>query len=203
MDNLTPFRKPGAEVHDLRDHALDHLSYIRKTMEGAGEFTAVPGWGLVAVGLSALVSAVFAHGLKGSEWLNVWLVEAVIAGLIAGWSIDRKSRRAEQLWFVGPGRRALLCFTPTVAVAAILTVWFVSMDIYAPLPGVWLSLYGAALLAAGTYSVRPVPVSGAVFMLLGLVTLFLPAGMARAAMIFGFGGVHVLFGLWIARRYGG
>ena len=66
-----------------------------------------------------------------------------------------------------------------------------------------LLLYGTALVAGGALSVRIVPVMGLAFMALGIAALGAPAAWGNAFMAAGFGGLHIVFGLVIARRYGG
>ena len=73
-------------------------------MESAAEFTAVPGWGGVAMGITALVAALVASQQSTPRaWFGVWLVEAVIAVAIAGPASARKAHRANSKLFSGPG----------------------------------------------------------------------------------------------------
>jgi len=88
-------------------------------------------------------------------------------------------------------------------VGMLLTVLFVERELQAFLPGTWMLLYGTGVVTAGTYSVRIIPVMGAAFMALGACTLFAPPEWATALMMAGFGGLHIVFGTLIARRYGG
>jgi len=103
----------------------------------------------------------------------------------------------------GPVRKLILSFSPPMLVGVLLTVLYVNRALESLLPGSWLLLYGTGVVTAGTYSVRIVPVMGAAFMLLGACTLFAPAAWATALMMAGFGGLHIVFGTLIARRYGG
>ena len=73
----------------------------------------------------------------------------------------------------------------------------------AVLPGVWLLLYGTAIVTGGAFSVRIVPVMGICLMALGSMALFSPAAWGDLFMAAGFGAVQIAFGIWIARNYGG
>ncbi len=197
-----PASKSGPIPIDAR--AADHLRYIRETMESAAEFTAVPGWGGVAMGLSALAAAVVASlQTNPRAWFGVWLVEAVIAVAIAAPAAATKAHRANSKLFSGPGRKFLLSFAPPVIAGGLLTFAFYSSGALAMLPGVWLLLYGAAVVTGGAFSVRVVPVMGLCLMALGGCALFAPPAWGDFFMAGGFGLVQVAFGIWIARHYGG
>lgn len=192
-----------ASPQPLADRALDNLRYIRATMERAGSFTAVPGWGMVAIGTSALAASyIAARQVSFLDWLVVWLVEAMLALAIGGWTMVRKSRAANDPILTGPGRRFGLSFLPPVAVGALLTVALYLGGDRRLIPAVWLLLYGTGVVTGGAFSVPVVPVMGVGFLALGGAALF-AAGATNWLLAAGFGGLHIVFGLWIARRYGG
>lgn len=201
---LNPGTEPPApEAPDLSDRALDNLRFIRETMEQAGSFTAVPGWGGVAMGITALAAAWIAS-LQPTHraWLTVWLIEAIVGATIAAVTLHAKARRNEVPLFSGPGRKFTLAFTPPVIVGAVLTAAYAIVDypaLYAP---TWLLCYGAAVITAGAMSVRIVPVMGFLFMLTGAAAVLLP-DFKDTLLAAGFGGLHIVFGLIIARRHGG
>jgi hypothetical protein len=188
----------------LHDRAMDNLSFIRSTMERATSFTAVPGWGGVAMGGTALIAAGIA-ALQGTRnaWLEVWLGEAVLAGTIGSFAMARKARRAEGSMLSRPARRFLLSYTPPIVVGALLTLVLYRGGLFRALPGLWLLLYGTGVVTGGAFSVRVVPVMGLCFMALGAVALVAPAGWGNWMLAFGFGLLHILFGIIIARRHGG
>ena len=203
MRSTDPLRRTDAPVA-IDDHARENLRFIRETMERAGSFTAVPGWGGVALGITALGAAVVASRQASSEaWLTVWLIEAAIAIAIAGWSTLSKARRAHDSLLTGPGRKFALSFVPPIFVGAILTYVLFHAGFAAAIPATWLLLYGTGVVTGGAFSIRVVPFMGLCFMVLGTVAFFCPAGWSDALLAIGFGGFHIVFGTVIARSYGG
>ncbi|HLZ91224.1 MAG TPA: hypothetical protein VKQ28_05875 [Candidatus Acidoferrum sp.] len=204
MAFLSPLRTAERQPIPIDARAADHLRYIRETMERAAEFTAVPGWGGVAMGLTAIVAAwVAAHQRSPRGWLTVWLLEAFVAVAIAASSAATKAHRANGKLFSGPGRRFLLSFTPPILVGGLLTFALPQAGVQAALPGVWLLLYGTAIVTGGAFSVRVVPVMGLALMGLGAFALFAPSSWGDAFMAAGFGVLQIGFGWWIARHHGG
>jgi hypothetical protein len=188
----------------LHDRAMDNLRYIRETMERASSFTAVPGWGQVAIGVSALAATYLAaHQPTARGWLGIWLAEAIIALLIAGWLMDRKARALGAPLLSGPGRKVAFSLSPPMIVGALLTVVLFRSGLTGAIPGVWLLLYGTGVVTGGMFSVSIVPVMGVCFMVLGAGALFAPASWGNWLMAAGFGGLHIIFGTIIARKYGG
>ena len=188
----------------LHTYAMDELRFIRKTMEGAGRFTAVPGWGGVLMGLSALATTA-AAGVPRNEprWLALWLGDAALAAAIALVAIARKAGRSGSPLVAAPARRFAFASLPPLAAGAVLTAVFAESGIIARLPGLWLLLYGAGLTTGGALSVRVVPIMGLLFMAFGVAAFVAPTDWGPLFMAAGFGGLHIGFGLLIARRYGG
>ena len=204
MAHPEPLRSASRAPIPIDARAADHLRYIRETMERAGEFTAVPGWGGVAMGVTALVAAFFAsRQVTAERWLSIWLIEAFVAVAIAAPAAATKAHRANAKLLSGPGRKFLLSFAPPIVVGGLLTYALSHAGLHALLPGVWLLLYGTGIVTAGAFSVRVVPIMGLCLMLLGAAALFVPRGTGDLFMAFGFGLVQIGFGVWIARRYGG
>jgi hypothetical protein len=188
----------------LHDRALDNLTFIRQAMERAGSFTAVSGAGIVAIGVIAMGAAWFASRQPSANgWLAVWIAAAAAAIVIELTLTSRKARAMGMPMVSGPGRKFALAFTPTLLAGAILTAALTPAAPRDLLVGTWLLLYGAGVTAGGALSVPVVPVMGASFMAAGVVALLLPATAANWMMLAGFGALHIVFGFFIARRYGG
>lgn len=208
MASVHPIRPRAAEPIPLHDHAMDNLRYIRETMERAGSFTAVPGWGGVAMGVTALVaSAVAMRQTSVRAWLATWMVEGVLAIAIGLLAMGRKARAAGLPMWSPPVRKFVFSFVPPLVVGAALTMVLWRAGVVAAIPGVWLMLYGTGVITGGAFSVPVVPVMGACFLIEGALAMFPLAAWSMpwndVWLGLGFGGLHILFGTIIARRYGG
>ena len=204
MASIRPIREVPQDPIPLHTHALDNLRYIRETMERATPFTGISGSGEIAIGATALVASVIAAQQSNFKlWLAIWLAEALISLLIAGWSMDRKSRAVGMPLVSGPGRKVVFSLSPPIIAGGLLTIVLVRAGLTNAIPGMWLLLYGTGVITGGMFSVRAVPAMGLCFMALGAIALFSPPTFANWFMAVGFGGLHVLFGAIIVRRYGG
>jgi hypothetical protein len=200
------FAQPIRVIKDpvpIDSRAADNLRFIRDTMERAASFTAVPGWGGVVIGVTALGAGAVAIGRPPREQFFLWLSEALLALAIAGLALRMKSKRLALSLQSRPARRALLSFVPPLLAGAILTAVLYHLHIFGVTPGLWLLLYGAAVVTGGAFSVRIVPVMGLCFMFVGALSLLAPAEWGNIFLTLGFGGLHIAFGIVIARRYGG
>jgi hypothetical protein len=198
-----PTTAHSAEPVTLQSHAIDNLRYIREAMESSASFTSVPGRGGMLMGLTALAAAATAEWLLPARWLEIWLADAVLAFAIGGWAMARKARAQGVRLSRGVGRRFLLSLSPPRAAAALFTVALTRLEVTELVPATWLLLYGAAVITGGAFSVRLVPAMGACFMVLGLAAIVTPHAWSNALLAAGFGGLHLIFGGIIARRYGG
>lgn len=185
------------EIHAL---ALDNLRYIRRTIEGAGSFTAVSGAGGIWMGATAIIAAFVAAQQRTPEaWLNVWIAEAILAltiGSIAAWLKARRTLSAS-------ARKFVLALLPSVFAATLLTVLLARNNLTQHLPAVWLLLYGTAVVSGGSVSVRVIPLMGMCFLGIGSLAVFAPVAWGNWLMAVAFGGVQVVFGAIVARRFGG
>ena len=183
---------------------LDQLQFIRHTMESATSFTAVPGWGMVMLGGTALAVAFLARRVDSQlTWVVLWLGEALLAGLISLVAMVKKTGSLAKLAASIPARKCALSLAPPLAAGAVLTIVMMEQHLYSVLPGMWLILYGVAVITGGAFSVRVIPVMGICFAIFGTLALAMPPNWANGIMAAGFGGLHVVFGLLIARRHGG
>jgi len=187
-----------------QNQASEHLRFIRDVMERSASFTAVPGWGMVVVGLTAL-SAAWIASIQDSPdaSLMVWFIEASIAVMIAVLTLYWKARKSGVSLTSGPGRKYILTLAPSLVAGLLFTVALWQAGNTELLATLWLLLYGAGTITGGASSVRVIPALGVCFMMMGIVSLFVAPAWMNVLLALSFGGLHIGFGLYIARKYGG
>jgi len=192
------------DTRRIHERAAENLVFIRDAMERAGSFTAVPGWGGGVMGLAGLAAAFIAPAQPTrTAWLVTWLAGAVVASAAGILAILIKSRQFDVPFFSRPARQFALSFSPAILAGALLTAACYRSGSFELLPGLWLLLYGSAVVAGGTFSVRIVPLMGLLFLFLGAIALFSSPLVADICLGAGFGGLNIVFGIIIARNHGG
>lgn len=192
------------EPVNIGDRAIDNLQFIRETMERSTHFTAVPGYGGMLMGVTALVAAYIANAqvlLRDS--LVTWLIEAALAfaiGMLAMW---QKSKIGGQSLVSAPARKFALGFAPPLIVGVIVVLGLAKNGYFYVMAPICMLTYGAAVVCGGAFSVRIIPVMGWFFMALGAIAFAIPTYYGNLMMGASFGMLHIIFGAIIARRYGG
>jgi hypothetical protein len=187
----------------LDQQAAESLAYIRHTMARSASFTAVPGWGGMAMGIIGVGAAVAASSASDMTWLAIWLGSAAVAVPVGSAAMIVKAQRhAVPLWSPA-GRRFVQAFVPALAAAAILTVMLAQQGRFDLLPAIWLLLYGAGVTAGAASSVPVLTWIGVAFMACGVGAAATPASWGTVWLGTGFGGLHLIFGYVIARKHGG
>jgi hypothetical protein len=186
-------RSPNTVALDA--HALGTLQYIRASIDAAG-LLAVPGSAGIAMGAVGTLAALLVE-LKvfAVNWLQIWLIVAFGTALMVNQVVSHGTAL-----YRGPLRRFLMCLCPPLLVGAVLTWQLWIHGQIAMIPGVWLLMYGVAVMAASTLTRRALAVMGTLLATLGVIALQIPVVYQNAVLGVGFGGLHLLFGILIGRR---
>lgn len=183
----------------LEDRALESLQVIRSTLSRAGSFSAFSGWGTFALGFLGLMAS-FGGYRYPEQWLVIWLTVGVLGFVVGSVTLVVKAKRESQSLTIGAGRRFCLTFMPPLIAGGVLTLSNLASDSGSALPGVWLLLYGVALVNAGASSTRWVVAMGWAFMGLSAIAFVAPSEWGNLLLGVGFGGLHLLFGFAIERH---
>ena len=192
--------------------ARENLLYIRKTLEAAGQLTAVPGKCLMAAGLFALGGVAVNAFATGVPWnpgphplfaLEVWGIVLIASLMTVSFGIYRKSRQLCTPIQPPLLRKLLWSLCPALFVGGLLTHLAVRSGNLDWLPVIWLGCYGAAVTNGGQVSVPPVRYMGLCFLFAAGGAALSPPGMRLAWLAFGFGWLHIVYGAYIAGRHNG
>ncbi|HEY3655148.1 MAG TPA: hypothetical protein VGL34_09160 [Steroidobacteraceae bacterium] len=187
----------------IENQALGTLAYIRTSIESSGSM-AVPGMaGIVMGGIGTLAAIAASVALGAPHWLEIWLIAAAVAFVVGGAMMARETAQSGHARYLGPVRKFLLCLCPALLAGAALTFVLWRGGTTNLIPGMWLLLYGCAVLSASTVTIartmRLISIMGALFMLLGVLAFAAPASTHTLILGVGFGALHTIFGVLIGR----
>lgn len=193
----------SASTDEATREAEETLAYIRTTMETAGGFTPISGWGLVLVGLLGLAAAIATSiRSEGPADPTIWIPTAVLAIVISTTATAKKGNKLNIPLWSGSFRKLAWVMTPALVAGGMLTFALDAAGSNLLIPGTWLALYGAAVTAGGTQSARDFRWMGLCFLALGAIAFVRPEFNIWLLGI-GFGGLHIAFGFRVAGKYGG
>jgi heme/copper-type cytochrome/quinol oxidase subunit 2 len=207
---------------EQNSHA-DDLRVIRKIMEDSSRFLSLSGLSGVFTGLLALVGAYIAwffildngdmpydrllEGNLKSEiaWIRLALfidafVILIIAICISFLMSYRKAKREGSGLWNPVTRRMMIYFSiPLLAAAGFIIILLTHAD-YQYIPSVMLVFYGLALVSIARFTFGEVQYLGLFEIITGLIAgFFVEYGILFWA--FGFGFLHILYGLIMYRKY--
>jgi hypothetical protein len=187
----------------MDSHALGTLNYIRASIDAAGAF-AVPGTAGIAMGAVGLAAAGVASipALAG-YWLLIWLLAATLAAGLGVVLVARHRSGIGLPLYCGPARRFVLCLCPALLAGGVLTAVLCQAGEARLVPGVWLLLYGCAVLSATMMTapvmMRLIGAMGALFVIGGVVAFEVSPRWHNVVLGGGFGLLHLVFGFLIGR----
>jgi len=187
----------------LDSHALGTLNYIRASIEAAGAF-AVPGTAGMAMGAVGLAAAgVASIPLLAPHWLIIWLAAATVGAGVGVVLVARHRSGVGLALYRGPARRFVLCLCPALLAGGVLTAVLCQAGEARLLPGVWLLLYGCAVLSATLMTapamMRLIGIMGGLFVICGALAFEVSPRWHNLILGGGFGALHLVFGFLIGR----
>ncbi len=192
-----------------RREALERIEEIRALMARSGEYRHLSGWAAIATAAltgggcfaSLALGARFTPVDDPARLAAVWgAVLAVGIVVNVAFTIALAKARGESAW--SPAARQMVGgLLPGLLSGAILTVFLFVERRFDALPGTWLVCYGAGLMGASLFAPWELRWAGLSFLLAGGAALFLLLAHSLLAMGALFGGLHVLFGLYVLWRY--
>ncbi len=202
-------QRPVFRIVTSAGEAEEHLRVIRQAMERSTKHSTLSGLSGIVVGLLALGACLLTQvafpGMSKYLFMGVWGSVLLLSVAVDAVLTKRRAARVGKVAFSPManhlGRAAAPGFFAALAISVFYAIHPGLIGGY--LYGVWMLCYATSLLSVGMFSVREVSGLGWAFLIAGFVTLLLPQGtLASWMMAPTFGGFHILYGIWMGRKYG-
>ena len=204
-------------MEKTRDYHQD-IADIKAMMNKSSKFLSISGWSGVMAGIYALIGAYVAHTLLPFNAYTLsynsttqmdhsagYLVALAMAVLLlaVGTAIYLSGQRAkkagEKSW--NPtSKRLILQMAIPLFTGGILMVNLLFMGLTGLLAPLSLVFYGLAIYQAGQYSYKELKILGLLQILLGLISS-IHLELSLLYWAFGFGFLHIIYGLLVHLKY--
>ena len=203
--------------------SIEDIKAIRKIMEESSRFLSLSGLSGVFAGVTAIAGALVAYffilengsihydeyfrSLPGKETISLkWqlLADAAIVLVLSilfsiYFSTKKAKRDGKNFWTLASKRLLINLLIPLVTGAVFVIVLLFQNNIQLIVP-CFLIFYGLALVNAGKFTISEIFYLGILEIITGLVSAFVP-GWGLIFWIFGFGLLHIIYGLAMYRKY--
>ncbi len=187
------------------------LKFIRETMESSSRYTNVPASGYLATGVFGLIGTWGTYVFLGREKVSnmalitpedirvlmvIWSLVFVVAVSTVIFCSWRKARKHRISAWNSLAARMFLSQVPLVVMTLGLTTAMALKGYYELIPGMWLGIYGTVLYSFSYFTSIEHKIEAGVFIVLGIIVLFVHGAVGLALLGLGFGGIHLVAGGW-------
>jgi len=207
--------------NDLK--SIEDIKTIRKIMEESSRFLSLSSLSGIFAGVTAIVGALVAHffildngSIQYDDYLRTlstqdtiilkWqlIADAAIVLLLSVlfafyFSINKAKRDGKIFWTPVSKRLLLNLFIPLITGGIFIIVLMIQNNIQLII-SCFLIFYGLALVNAGKFTFGEIFYLGLLEIITGLIAAFVP-DWGLIFWIFGFGILHIIYGLVMYRKY--
>jgi len=203
--------------------SIEDIKAIRKIMEESSRFLSLSGLSGVFAGVTAIAGALVAYffilengsfhydeylrNLPAEETFSIrWQLIAVAAlvlllsVLFALYFSIKKAKREGKKFLTPISKRLLINLLIPLATGGVFTIVLLVQNNIQLIVPCFLIFYGLALVNAGKFTFGEIFYLGILEIITGLVSAFIP-GWGLIFWIFGFGVLHIIYGLAMYRKY--
>ncbi len=183
--------------------SLEDIKTIKKLMEESTRFLSLSGLSGVLAGVMALAGALIAWLFVDDPWFLI-MVAAVVLVLSLSFafflSVKKAKRDGKHFWTPVSKKMLVHLFIPLATGGTMALVFMIQGNTQLVVP-VFLIFYGLALVNAAKYTLGEIFYLGILEIITGLVLMVFPAGWL-IGWSFGFGLLHVVYGMVMHGKYG-
>lgn len=202
---------------------LEDLRAIKITMERSSRFLSLSGLSGISAGVTAIAGALVARIIIDAPIIKAWdysraftfseessvmmlrlLITAGVVLLVASgsatWFSWRKAIRAGDKIWTPVTRRLLISLTVPLGAGGLFILFTLGNLEGSMIAAMTLVFYGLALVSASKYTLGDIFWLGITEIVVGLVSLLLP-GYVFIFWVFGFGILHIVYGILMHIRY--